>query len=107
MVLTRIARAAIPDLAEHLHAAFRRCGGFVAHESLAEARAALDRVREPVQPLGGLPFAIVFEGPAWMQSLAASTGSTPLLMCSTTFRTVNRTQSIRNSLPRRPSLNPE
>lgn len=85
VVLTRIPRSAIPDLSDHLHAAFRRCGGFVAHESLAEAQAALDRVREPVQPLGGLPFAI--DQPQEVAQLMAAVEESQLLATLTALST--------------------
>lgn len=85
VVLTRVPRSAIPDLAEHIHEALRRCGGFVAHRSLAEARAALERVRQPVQPLGALPFSI--DRPAEVATLVAAVDESQLLATMTALST--------------------
>jgi len=58
VVLTRIPAAAIEPLSELVHTEFRRCGGFVRHQSRAEADAAMARLRAPRAELGTLPFAI-------------------------------------------------
>lgn len=58
VVLTRIPAGAIDALSELVHTDFRRCGGFVKHESREEADAAMARLRAPRAELGTLPFAI-------------------------------------------------
>jgi leucyl aminopeptidase len=58
VVLTRIPAGAIDALSELVHTEFRRCGGFVKHESRAEADAAMARLRAPRAELGTLPFTI-------------------------------------------------
>ncbi|MEM7583054.1 MAG: M20/M25/M40 family metallo-hydrolase [Acidobacteriota bacterium] len=44
VVLTRVATRDLPDISAKMHTAHRRCGGFLAHRSLAEAQATLSRV---------------------------------------------------------------
>ena len=44
VVLTTIPVSGLAALAERIHLDLRRCGGFVKHESLAEAREALARL---------------------------------------------------------------
>lgn len=57
VVLTTIPVSGLDALAERIHRDLRRCGGFVKHESLAEAREALARLALPI-PEFVLPFAI-------------------------------------------------
>lgn len=85
VVLTRIPRSAIPDLAEAIHDELRRCGGFFAHESEAEARGAMDRVRTPQSPVGALPFTI--DQPAWVATVSGGVSEAQLLATLTALST--------------------
>jgi leucyl aminopeptidase len=85
VVLTHVPSAAIPGLAEILHRELRRCGSFVAHGSLTEARAALERVRWPRRPEGDLPFTI--DQPAWVGQLFTAIEESELLATLTALST--------------------
>lgn len=85
VVLTKIPRSAIPDLSERIHEELLRCGGFFAHESEAEARGAMERVRTPQSPVGGLPFTI--DQPQWVADLAGGVSEAELLATLTALST--------------------
>jgi leucyl aminopeptidase len=85
VVLTKIPRSAIPDLAERIHDELHRCGGFVFHSSEEDARTAMARVRNPPQPLGGLPFTI--DQPTWVATLSGGVSESELLTTITQLST--------------------
>ncbi len=85
VVLTRIPRSAIPDLAERIHDELLRCGGFFAHESEAEARGAMERVRTPQSPVGALPFTI--DQPTLVATVSGGVSESQLLATLTALST--------------------
>ncbi|HSM15167.1 MAG TPA: M20/M25/M40 family metallo-hydrolase, partial [Thermoanaerobaculia bacterium] len=85
VVLTRIPRAAIDALAAIAHEELRTCGGFVKHESLEEAAAAMARLRAPREAPAALPFTI--DQPALVNALAAQVSEANLLATMTALST--------------------
>lgn len=77
VVLTRLPLAALDALSGIVHADFRRCGGFVKHESLAEAEAEMARLRAPRLAPDVLPFAI--DQPTLVATLAGGVSEAELL----------------------------
>lgn len=77
VVLTRLPLAAIDALSGIVHADFNRCGGFVKHESLAEAEAEMARLRAPRLAPEVLPFTI--DQPTLVATLAGGVSETELL----------------------------
>ena len=86
VVVTRIPRAQIDALSEIVHREFRRCGGFVAHQSLAAAEAALARLSEPRPERAALPF--VIDQPVWVDLLASDVSELQLLGTMTSLSTL-------------------
>lgn len=85
VVLTRIPAAAIDALGELVHEEFHSCGGFFKHESLAEAREAMARLREPRPQHLALPFAI--DQPALVNDLIGDVSTANLLATITSLST--------------------
>lgn len=87
MVLTFLPRERIDELSERIHRELRRCGGFVAHESLAEAQDELARVAaRRDRPAGGpVPFAI--DQPEWVAQLAGAVSEAQILATITALST--------------------
>jgi leucyl aminopeptidase len=86
VLLTLLPGDRIDELSERIHRELRRCGGFVAHESLAEAQEELARVaarRE--RPQGGLPFEI--DQPEWVGQLAGAVSEAQILATITALST--------------------
>lgn len=90
VVLTALPESALEGLAERIHRDFRRCGGFVKHESLAEARAALARLERLPEAPHVLPFAI--DRPTVVTPLVAAVDEATILATITALSTnfVNR-----------------
>ncbi len=85
VVLARISRSGLDSLGERIHHELQRCGGFIAHESLAEANAALPRSgADPRTPLG-LGFTI--DQPNWVAEVAGSVNEANILGTITTLST--------------------
>lgn len=70
VVLTRVPRSGLDALSARLHEDFRRCGGFIAHESLEEGLAELAHVSSASLPVGGAGFSI--DQPNWVQQVAGA-----------------------------------
>jgi bacterial leucyl aminopeptidase len=70
VVLTRVPRSGLDALSARLHGDFRRCGGFIAHESLEEGLAELARVSSASLTAGGAGFTI--DQPQWVQQVAGA-----------------------------------
>lgn len=85
VVLTRIPAGAIEPLSQLVHEEFRSCGGFVKHESLAEAQDTMARLRAPVASFGTLPFAI--DQPTLVVALAGQVSQANLLSTITSLST--------------------
>ena len=87
VVLTLLPRERIDELSERIHRELRRCGGFVAHESLAEAQAALTRLAERRnRPTGGgVPFEL--DQPEWVAQLAGAVSEAQILATITSLST--------------------
>lgn len=91
VVLTRVPRSQLPALSARIHDELRRCGGFFAHESRAEAEAALARLaaasHPPAQlvPEAALPFAI--DRPNEVAALADAVDEAQILATITTLST--------------------
>ncbi|MDQ1347853.1 MAG: family metallo-hydrolase [Acidobacteriota bacterium] len=87
VVLTRVPRAGLPALSARIHDELHRCGGFIAHESRAEAEAALARLAAPPHraPDGSLPFAI--DRPIEVAALAAAIDEAQILATFTALST--------------------
>lgn len=94
VVLTHIPRSDVADLSLAIHHDLRRCGGFVAHESLADAQAELARIAATSQnpARGTLPFSI--DQPLRVGQLAGQVSEAQILATITTLSTqfVNRYQ---------------
>jgi leucyl aminopeptidase len=86
VVVTRVPHAQIDALSELVHREFRRCGGFIAHASLAAAEAALARLSEPRPERVALPF--VIDQPWWVSLLADEVSETELLGTMTSLSTL-------------------
>lgn len=84
VVLTTLPESALEGLAQRIHGDFRRCGGFVKHESLAEAVEALARLERPSAPLV-LPFTI--DRPAVVAPLVAAVDEAAILATITSLST--------------------
>ncbi|GMU64303.1 MAG: hypothetical protein AMXMBFR36_05770 [Acidobacteriota bacterium] len=86
VVLTRIPAGAIDALSDLVHTDFRRCGGFVKHESREEADAAMARLRAPRAELGTLPFTI--DQPTLVGALAGQVSEPQILATITSLSTL-------------------
>jgi leucyl aminopeptidase len=86
VVLTRIPGAAIEPLSELVHTEFRRCGGFVKHESREQADAAMARLRAPRAELGTLPFTI--DQPTLVGAYTAQVQASNILATITSLSTL-------------------
>ncbi len=87
VILTRMPRSGLPALSARIHEELRRCGGFIAHASRAEADAELARLaalRYPA-PEGALPFAI--DRPIEVAALAAAVDEAQILATITALST--------------------
>ena len=85
VVITRVPRAALEPLAERIHAELHRCGGFLVHETLEEAEAALDRWRNGTASPLVLPFTI--DEPEWVATVAGGVQESQLLATMTALST--------------------
>ncbi|KAB2963539.1 MAG: M20/M25/M40 family metallo-hydrolase [Thermoanaerobaculia bacterium] len=85
VVLTRIPAGAIDALSHLVHEEFHSCGGFVKHESLAEAEDAMARLRSPQPQFLALPFSI--DQPALVGNLATQVSEANLLATITSLST--------------------
>lgn len=85
VVLTRIPAGAIDALSHLVHEEFHSCGGFVKHESLAEAEDAMARLRSPQPQFLALPFSI--DQPALVGNLAGQVDASNLLSTITYLST--------------------
>lgn len=84
VILTTLPQSALEALSQRIHRDFRRCGGFVKHESLAEAVEALARLERPSAPLV-LPFTI--DRPAVVAPLVAAVDEAAILATITALST--------------------
>jgi leucyl aminopeptidase len=87
VVLTRVAGSDIERVSGRLHQAFRRCPGFIVHDSIVEALSALagaDRAAEPI--------ALSIDQGPWVERLEMSLGGLSILGTIQTLSTdfVNR-----------------
>lgn len=91
VVLTRVPRSGLDALSARLHGDFRRCGGFVAHESLKEGLAELTRVSLASLTVGG-GAGFTIDQPEWVEQVAGAVQETQILNTMTTLSTsfVNR-----------------
>ena len=87
VVLTALPQSALEALSERIHRDFRRCGGFVKHESLAEAREALARLERPVQPAVPLALPFSIDRPTVVAPLVAAIDETSILATITALST--------------------
>jgi leucyl aminopeptidase len=85
VVLTRIPARALDELSHLVHQEFRSCGGFVRHQSLAEAEDAMARLRAPQPQHLALPFSI--DQPALASNLAGQVSEANLLATITSLST--------------------
>lgn len=81
VVLTRIPLAALEDLSRVAHEELGVCGGFIKHETVEEAAAAMARLRAPREAPAALPFTI--DQPALVAALAGQVSELSL------FATIN------------------
>jgi leucyl aminopeptidase len=79
VVLTHVPRSGLDALSARLHGDFRRCGGFIAHESLEEGLAELARVSSASLTVGGAGFTI--DQPQWVQQVAGAVEEALLNKC--------------------------
>jgi leucyl aminopeptidase len=81
----------LPLLSERVHETLRRCGGFVRHESMAEALAVLHRLQDPA--------AAPALAPSYTIDDAVEVGTTlPLLQDSRILATIQRLSDFQNRL---------
>jgi len=85
VVITRVPRAALEPLAERIHAELHRCGGFLVHDTLEEAEAALDRWRNGTASPLALPFTI--DEPDWVATVAGGVQESQILATMTALST--------------------
>ncbi|HEX4953100.1 MAG TPA: M20/M25/M40 family metallo-hydrolase [Thermoanaerobaculia bacterium] len=86
VVLTRIPSVRVAELSQRLHTELARCGGFMAHQSLADGQAELARVASLERRTEGtLPFAI--DQPAWVAQVAGAVDEAQILATVTTLST--------------------
>jgi len=90
VVLTRIPLAALEELSRVAHEELGVCGGFIKHETVEEAAAAMARLRAPREAPAALPFTI--DQPALVAALAGQVDEASLLGTMTSLSTlfVNR-----------------
>jgi leucyl aminopeptidase len=85
VVLARMPRAGLEALGGEIHRELRRCGGFIVHASLADARAALPRLASTSRTPAGLGF--VIDQPHWVGAVAGAVDEAQILATITTLST--------------------
>lgn len=90
VVLARASRASLDALGVEIHQELRRCGGYIVHASLADARAALARGTYVLRAPGDLGY--VIDQPQWVGVVAGAVNQAQILATITTLSTgfVNR-----------------
>ena len=90
VVLARASRASLDALGEEIHRELLRCGGYIVHASLVDARAALARGTFVARAPGDLGFLI--DQPQWVEAVAGAVDQGQILATITTLSTdfVNR-----------------
>lgn len=87
VVLTTIPVSALDALSLRIHRDFRRCGGYVKHESLAEAREALARLERLAQPAAPLVLPFAIDRPDVVVPLVAAVDEAEILATITSLST--------------------
>lgn len=87
VVLTTIPTSGLDALALRIHRDLRRCGGFVKHESLAEAREALARLERSSQPAAALVLPFAIDRPDLVAPLVAAVDEATILATITSLST--------------------
>ncbi len=85
VVLARASRASLDALGEEIHRELQRCGGYIVHSSLADARAALARGTFVARAPGDLGFLI--DQPQWVGAVAGAVDQGQILATITTLST--------------------
>ena len=87
VVLTALPESALEALSQRIHRDFLRCGGFVKHESLAEAREALARLERRSQPSAPLVLPFAIDRPTVVAPLVAAIDEAAILATITSLST--------------------
>lgn len=85
VVLARLPAAGLETLGGEIHRELQRCGGFIVHASLAEARAALLRAAPDSRAPSALGF--VIDQPQWVAAVAGAVDEAQILATITTLST--------------------
>lgn len=85
VVLTRLRREEIDELADQIHQELRRCGGFRQHATLAAGLAELARVALPRRDVETIP--LLIDQPYWVQQVAGAIDEAQILATISTLST--------------------
>lgn len=87
VVLTRLSRSRLAELSERIHRELGRCGGFVAHDSLAEAQAELARLAARSDRPAGDPLPFEIDQQEWVAEVAGAVDEAQILATITALST--------------------
>jgi leucyl aminopeptidase len=86
VVLSYVRAGELDAISAEMHKVYHRCGGYVAHGSLAEAQAELARIETVSRATGGgVPF--VIDQPAWVATAAGAVDPAQILGTMTSLST--------------------